>query len=141
MASADGLHSNVRRLVFGDEAGLSRFLGGYLAVVSVPKAPADDGEMVGHPGVGRTAGIYRAAHLHDARALFMFRTSTELEYHYRDAARQQQRLRAALRGMHPQVDRWPGEIDRTAAFYLDAITQRRLGNWSRPRVTLVGDAA
>ncbi|MGH3632737.1 MAG: FAD-dependent monooxygenase, partial [Mycobacterium sp.] len=31
VVGADGLHSNVRRLVFGDEAGLTRFLGGYLA--------------------------------------------------------------------------------------------------------------
>jgi 2-polyprenyl-6-methoxyphenol hydroxylase-like FAD-dependent oxidoreductase len=38
IVGADGLHSNVRRLVFGDEAGLTRFIGGYLAVVSAPKA-------------------------------------------------------------------------------------------------------
>ena len=44
---ADGLHSNVRRLVFGEEAALTRFIGGYLAVVSVPKTLAHEGEMVG----------------------------------------------------------------------------------------------
>jgi hypothetical protein len=74
----------VRRLVFGAEAGLTRFLGGYLAVESVPKALAHESEMVVHIGVGRLAGIYTAQPLDDARALFMFRSMNELDYHYRD---------------------------------------------------------
>jgi 2-polyprenyl-6-methoxyphenol hydroxylase-like FAD-dependent oxidoreductase len=38
VVGADGLHSGVRQLVFGDVP--ERFLGGYLAVVSVPKSLA-----------------------------------------------------------------------------------------------------
>ena len=75
---ADGLHSNVRRLVFGEDAGRTQFLGGYLAVQSVPKSLAHEGEMVIHLGVGRLAGIYTAQPLDDARALFMFRSNEEL---------------------------------------------------------------
>ena len=48
MVGADGLHSGVRQLVFGDDAGTTDFLGGYLAVVSVPKSLARDGEMTGY---------------------------------------------------------------------------------------------
>src|ERR1700742_91102 len=84
IVGADGLHSNVRRLVFGEEAGLTRLIGGYLAVLSVPKSLAPEGEMLLHAGVGGMAGIYTAQHLDDARALFMFRSKTELDYHYRD---------------------------------------------------------
>ena len=47
---ADGLHSNVRRLVFGEDAGRTQFLGGYLAVLSVPKTLAREGEMIVHLG-------------------------------------------------------------------------------------------
>jgi 2-polyprenyl-6-methoxyphenol hydroxylase-like FAD-dependent oxidoreductase len=54
--------------------------------------------------------------------------------------RQQELLRAAFAGMHPQVDGWLGELDRTPAFYFDSITQLQLDTWSRGRVTLVGDA-
>ena len=46
VVGADGLHSGVRRFVFGDDVP-ERFLGGYLAVVSVPKSLARDGEMNG----------------------------------------------------------------------------------------------
>src|SRR5271169_7070830 len=140
IVGADGLHSNVRRLVFGDEAGLTRFIGGYLAVVSAPKALAPDGEMIVHAGVGRMAGIYTARHLDDARALFMFRSKRELDYHHRYTVRQKELLRDAFVGMDAQVDRWLAEVDRTPAFYFDSISQLQLDTWSRGRVTLVGDA-
>jgi 2-polyprenyl-6-methoxyphenol hydroxylase-like FAD-dependent oxidoreductase len=41
IVGADGLHSGVRRIVFGDDVP-ERFLGGYLSVVSVPKSLARD---------------------------------------------------------------------------------------------------
>ena len=42
--------------------------------------------------------------------------------------------------MHPTVDGWLDELDRTPTFYFDSITQLQLETWSRGRVTLVGDA-
>ncbi|WP_454560852.1 FAD-dependent monooxygenase [Mycobacterium haemophilum] len=140
VVGADGLHSNVRRLVFGEDAGRTQFLGGYLAVQSLPKTLAHEGQMISHVGAGRLAAIYTAQPLDDARAVFLFRTENELKYHYRDALRQQELLRQAFAGMHPQVDGWLGELDRTPAFYFDSITQLQLDSWSRGRVTLVGDA-
>ncbi|WP_062895615.1 FAD-dependent monooxygenase [Mycobacterium avium] len=140
VVGADGLHSNVRRLTFGDEAGLTRFLGGYLSVVSAPKTLVGPGEMVGHVGVGRFAGIYTADHLDDARAVFLFRSAAELAYDHRDTARQKELLREAFAGMHDEVDGWLAETERTPTFYFDSITQLRTDRWSRRRVTLVGDA-
>jgi 2-polyprenyl-6-methoxyphenol hydroxylase-like FAD-dependent oxidoreductase len=96
--------------------------------------------MVTHVDVGRLAAIYTADHLDDARAVFLFRSVDELDYHHHDAARERELLRNAFTGMHPQVDRWLAEIDHTPAFYFDAITQLRLDRFSRRRVTLVGDA-
>ncbi|OBB69937.1 FAD-dependent monooxygenase [Mycobacterium sp. 852014-50255_SCH5639931] len=140
VVGADGLHSNVRQLTFGDEANLTRFLGGYLAVASAPKALAGRGEMTCHVGVGRLAAIYTAEHLDDARAVFLFRTKQELDYDHRDALRQKAILRDTFADMHEQVDGWLGELDDTPAFYFDSISQLRLDRWSRRRVTLVGDA-
>lgn len=140
IVGADGLHSNVRRLTFGEEAGLTRFLGGYLSVLSAPKALVRAGEMVGHVGVGRFAGIYTADHLDDARVVFLFRHAEEPDYDHRDVLRQKELLRDAFAGMHDQVDGWLAEIERTPTFYFDSITQLRTDRWSRRRVTLVGDA-
>ncbi|MEU9448742.1 FAD-dependent monooxygenase [Streptomyces sp. NPDC048277] len=140
VVGADGLHSTVRRLVFGDEPRSSAFIGAYFGVLSLPNVSALDRELLIHVGVGRTAGMYGARHLGDARALFLFRSERELDYHHHDVPRQKELLRGAFDGMHPEVDRWLNELDRTPAFYFDSITQLRMDTWSRGRVTLVGDA-
>jgi 2-polyprenyl-6-methoxyphenol hydroxylase-like FAD-dependent oxidoreductase len=106
----------------------------------VPKSLAPMGEMIVHVGAGRLAGIYTAQPLHDARALFMFKSKDELQYHYRDVLRQKEILRTAFAGRHAMVDSWLDELDRTPTFYFDSITQLQLDTWSRGRVTLVGDA-
>jgi 2-polyprenyl-6-methoxyphenol hydroxylase-like FAD-dependent oxidoreductase len=139
VVGADGLHSGVRRLVFGDDVP-EQFLGGYLAVVSVPKALAREGEMSGYFAPGRIAMIYTADHLDDARAVFIFRPSTPLAYDHRDVARQHGQLRDAFTGIGAEVDSWLAELDRTPTFYFDEITQLQMTSWSRGRVTLVGDA-
>ncbi|OBJ48591.1 FAD-dependent monooxygenase [Mycobacterium sp. 1423905.2] len=139
VVGADGLHSNVRRLVFGPDAGHTEFLGGHLAVLSVPKSLAREGESSGHLGAGRMVMIYTAAPLDDARVVCLFR-SPQLDYHYRDVKRQKELLRQAVAGMHPQVDLWLDELDHTPAFYFDSVTQLQLDTWSKGRVTLVGDA-
>lgn len=139
VVGADGLHSGVRRIVFGDDVP-ERFLGGYLAVVSVPKSLAREGEMDGYFEPNRVAMVYTADHLDDARAVFLFRPQQPLDYDHRDIARQQAQLRAAFTGMPAEVDRWLREVEHTPAFYFDAVTQLELTSWSRGRVTLVGDA-
>jgi 2-polyprenyl-6-methoxyphenol hydroxylase-like FAD-dependent oxidoreductase len=140
VVGADGLHSGVRGLVFGTEARHTHLAGAYLAVLSVPKELGRDGVMRMHVGVGREAAVYGARHLADARAVFLFRSDRELGHHHRDVPRQKELLRDVFAGMHPDVDEWLRESERTQAFYFDAITQLRLDSWSRGRVTLVGDA-
>ncbi len=139
IVGADGLHSGVRRIVFGDDVP-ERFLGGYLAVVSVPKSLARDGAMDGYFEPDRVAMVYTADHLDDARAVFIFKPRQPLDYDHRNVARQKDQLRGAFGGMSAQVDRWVEEVEHTPTFYFDAITQLELTSWSRGRVTLVGDA-
>ncbi|PKV76669.1 hypothetical protein ATK86_7067, partial [Nocardia fluminea] len=88
----------------------------------------------------RIAAIYSAAHMDDARALFLFRTPEPLDYHYRDVVRQKQLLRQRFAGMGWEVPRLLAAAEETETFYFDSITQLRLDTWSRGRVTLVGDA-
>jgi len=139
VVGADGLHSNVRRLMFGDETRFTRFLGAYLAVASVPKMLALEREMSCHVAVGRGAALYTAEHLDDARLVFLFR-SAELRYAHGDTPQQKEILRHAFAGMDPQVQSWLEQLDAASTFYFDSITQLELDEWSRGRVTLVGDA-
>lgn len=138
---ADGLHSNVRRLVFGPESAFAHWAGAYLAVVSVPGYPGlVDGRTECLVGVGRMAGI-GAVHLDDARAVFLFRTPEPLDYHHRDTVRQKELLREHFADVDWEVmPRLLAGLDDAPAFYFDSITQLRLDTWSRGRVALVGDA-
>ncbi|MFD7654230.1 FAD-dependent monooxygenase, partial [Actinosynnema sp. NPDC059797] len=136
VVGADGLHSAVRRLVFGEVP--EHFIGAHVAVRSLPKhfAPAD--RAVAHAEVGRIAAAYSARHLPDARAVFLFRTPGPLDLHHRDVPGQREVLRAAFAGVDDEVDRWLDHPD--GAFYFDSVTQLRLDTWTRGRVALVGDA-
>jgi len=136
---ADGLHSNVRALVFGPEADYTNFLGTYLAVLTAPHDPDLDGRLLLHGAPGRLAGLYPAKHTGDARGVFLFRT-TELDYHHRDTARQKLLLRQVFTGMGGIVPGLLARLDDTEAFYFDSITQLRMHTWTRGRVSLVGDA-
>jgi 2-polyprenyl-6-methoxyphenol hydroxylase-like FAD-dependent oxidoreductase len=140
IVGADGLHSNVRSLTFGPESGFSTWIGAYLAVASVPNYLGLNGVTEAIAEVGRLAGIYSAAHMDDARVLFVFRTPEPLTYHYRDITHQKQLLRAHFAEMDWEVPRFLAELDGAPTFYFDSITQLRLETWSRGRVTLVGDA-
>ncbi len=137
---ADGLHSNVRRLVFGEESRFATWIGGYLAVISIPNflQLRDTAEMIS--GIDRVAAVYSTAHLDDARGIFLFRTPHEPDYHHRDVKRQKQLLREAYAGMGWEVPRLLRELDHTPSFYFDSITQLRMDTWSSGRVSLVGDA-
>jgi len=137
---ADGLHSHVRRLVFGEESGFATWIGGYLCVITLPNYSNLDDVSEAICGVNRMAGIYAVPDVADARAVFLFRPAHELDYHYRDVARQKELLRKAFNGVGWEVPRLLSELDHTPAFYFDSITQLRMDTWSRGRVTLVGDA-
>jgi 2-polyprenyl-6-methoxyphenol hydroxylase-like FAD-dependent oxidoreductase len=104
VVGADGLHSGVRRLVFGDDVA-ERFLGCYLSVLSVPKSLAREGEMNGFFEPDRVAMIYTADHLDDARAVFIFRPRYSLDFDHRDVPRQRRQLLDTFTGMAAEVDR------------------------------------
>lgn len=140
IVGADGLHSGVRELTFGSESGHTRFLDRYLAVLSVPKSLAREGDLIAHLGVDRMSAIYTADHLNDARALFIFRAAQPLGFGHRDTELQKALVDSTFRSMSPDIDGWLDELDTGGAFYFDSITQLELTSWSRGRVTLVGDA-
>lgn len=137
---ADGLHSNVRRLVFGPEERFTTWIGAYLAVASVPDHLGLERRMEGLTAIDRVVALYSAEHTPDARAVFLFRTPEPLDYHYRDVPRQKELLREQFAGLGWEVPRLLAELGDAPTFYFDSITQLRMDTWSRGRVTLVGDA-
>ena len=137
---ADGLHSNVRRLAFGEEDRMTSFLGTYLAVATVSKPSTTESTFVGELGPRRLIGLYSTAAMTDARLVFLCRPIEEFGHERKDHAAQKDFLRKTYAGFGPRVDGWLDELDRTDVFYLEGISQVVMDTWSIGRVTLVGDA-
>jgi 2-polyprenyl-6-methoxyphenol hydroxylase-like FAD-dependent oxidoreductase len=140
VVGADGLHSGVRRLAFGDEAPFRHYLGGYLGVFSLPNYLGLDGRMVAYSAPGRTAAMYPVRQTGQARALFLFRAAEELQYDHRDLQGQRRLLREAFAEQAWELPRLLAELEQASDFYFDSISQVRMPSWSSGRVTLVGDA-
>jgi 2-polyprenyl-6-methoxyphenol hydroxylase-like FAD-dependent oxidoreductase len=137
---ADGLHSRVRRLVFGEESRFRHYLGGYIAVYTTPNFLGLDGRILNYPDVDRNVYFYPVWQSGEARAVFMFRRAHELEYDHHDTEQQKRLLREAYATSGWEVPRLLEYLGGTSAFYFDSISQIRMDTWSRGRVTLVGDA-
>jgi 2-polyprenyl-6-methoxyphenol hydroxylase-like FAD-dependent oxidoreductase len=140
VVGADGLHSVVRRLTFGDESRYRRWIGGYLAVYTVPNHLQLSGRMLTYLAPGRLAGVYPVRQTGEARATFLFRRAEEFTYDHRDIGRQRMLLRETYANDGWEVPRLLAELDGAEDFYLDSISQIVMDAWSRGRVTLVGDA-
>jgi 2-polyprenyl-6-methoxyphenol hydroxylase-like FAD-dependent oxidoreductase len=140
VVGADGLHSNVRRLAFGDEARFRHYLGGYLGVFTLPNYRELEGRMVAYTAPGKTTAMYPVRQTGQARALFLFRAAEELHYDHRDLDEQRRLLRTSFPEQAWELPRLLAELEHTSDFYFDSISQIRMPTWSRGRVTLVGDA-
>ena len=140
VVGADGLHSTVRRLAFGEESRFRRYLGGYFAVFTVPNYLGLDGRMLIYTTPGKVAAMYPVPQTGEARAAFLFRQADEFDYDHRDLDQQKRLLREVFTGQAGEVPRLLAELERAEDFYFDSISQIRMDSWSTGRVTLVGDA-
>jgi 2-polyprenyl-6-methoxyphenol hydroxylase-like FAD-dependent oxidoreductase len=142
LVGADGLHSAVRALVFGDEARFERYCG-YQAGVFTTDNYLGLGEasieMYGVPGklvaVRSTRGNQTLA------AFFLFKQPTKLRYDYHDVARHKQLLASAFAGEGWEVPRLLEKMHTAPDLYFDAVSQIRMERWSHRRVVLLGDAS
>jgi 2-polyprenyl-6-methoxyphenol hydroxylase-like FAD-dependent oxidoreductase len=137
---ADGLHSITRRLAFGDEYQFLHFLGGYLAVFTVPNYLDLQQRMLGFADVGRTAAIYPVRESGQARVLLLWRTRAPHDYDRHDPAAQRRLIHNLYGDMGWEMPRLLSELDKADDLYLDSISTIVMDTWTRGRVTLVGDA-
>ncbi|MEW9532596.1 FAD-dependent monooxygenase [Microbispora sp. NPDC049125] len=140
VVGADGLHSNVRALAFGEETPFIHHLGHYISIFTVPNHLGLDRTEVMHPAPGRSVGMYSTRSAADAKALFLF-SSPPLAYDRRDVAQQKKLLSEIFAGQGWEVPRLLDAMADAPDFYLDSISQVRMDRWSSGRVVLVGDAA
>jgi hypothetical protein len=71
-------------------------LGGYLGVFTLPNYLGLEGRMVAYTASGKTAAMYPVRQTGEARAVFLFRGTQELDYDHRDLKQQKRLLREAF---------------------------------------------
>ncbi|KTD22767.1 oxidoreductase [Legionella lansingensis] len=137
---ADGLHSNVRRLAFGDETSFLHNLGLYLCVFTVPNYLNLDRIEMQYTELGKVAAVWSARGEPNMKACFGFAApSTLIDLH--NKAQQQQVLRTIYQGIGWEVPQFLQMMPDSPDFYFDTAAQIYMDHWSQGRVSLVGDAA
>jgi 2-polyprenyl-6-methoxyphenol hydroxylase-like FAD-dependent oxidoreductase len=139
VVGADGLHSTVRRLVFGPEERLTRHLGSYVSVFTTDNILGLDRWQVWIREGDAGAGIYTARDNTELRVNLGF-MSEPLAYDRRDLDAQRRLIAERTAELGWEIPRLLKAMWQAPDFYFDAMAQVRLDSWSRGRVTLVGDA-
>jgi 2-polyprenyl-6-methoxyphenol hydroxylase-like FAD-dependent oxidoreductase len=140
VVGADGLHSNVRALAFGEESRFIHHLGYYIAIFTTPNFMNLDHSGLYYGTLGKRVGIFSARENTEAKASFFF-ASDPLEYDRRNIVRQKQILADKFARDQWQIPRLLQMMDEAPDFYFDSISQIRMERWSAGRSVLLGDAA
>ncbi len=141
VVGADGLHSNVRRLIFGPEQQFENHIGYYVAAFECGGyRPRDELAYVSYGYPGRQ--ISRFAKRGD-RTMFLFVFAAE---HLKGPEPTDLEARKAvlLRAFATAEWEWPAIKAALATaddLYFDRVSQISMLKWSKGRVALVGDAA
>lgn len=132
VVGADGLHSNVRQLVFGPENQFLHDLGLYISIFTIPNYLKLDRWEMECSEAGRLVNVYSAGN-QQAKAAFLF-TSKEKDL------KPQQLLCNAYADMGWEVPKLLEEMKNAPDFYFDTVAQIEMNTWSKNRVVLLGDA-
>ena len=140
VVGADGLHSKVRALAFGDESRFIHHLGYYVSIFTIPNYMNLDRSGLFFGTLGKKIGIFSARDNSEANASFFF-GSSPFEYDRRNIVEQKNILRDRFRGDVWEAPRLLKMMDDAPDFYFDSVSQIKMPQWSNGRAALLGDAA
>jgi len=141
VVGADGLHSAVRSLHFGPQAGYERFLGYGVAAFEVPGyQPRDDGVYVIHPAPGHQLARFT---MRDDRTLFLliFETDRDPLADRPSPAQIRDVLRSEFGHLRWETPQILAAMQDADDIYYDRMSQIRMPTWHAGQVALAGDAA
>lgn len=136
LIGADGIHSNVRALVFGPEENFSHYMGYYLASYMIPHG-LDDQLWKLYPEAKRQAAIYSSERPHEAVAFFIWEQPDEGTL---PREKRLQRLHEKFDDAGWITGQMLAYANETTDIFADSVTQIRMKGWSRGRIVLTGDA-
>jgi 2-polyprenyl-6-methoxyphenol hydroxylase-like FAD-dependent oxidoreductase len=136
---ADGLHSVVRSLVFGSESQFEKYFGYYVSSFTIENYLNSQNNFLSYNVPKKQVSIYSVAK-NKLTALFIFTSARKLSFDHNDIEKQKQILRSEFNGLPWECPSLLKRLDEPSDFYFDSVSQIQMNQWSKQRVTLVGDA-
>src|SRR5437764_819680 len=141
LVGADGLHSIVRTLVFGDEAQFARYFGYQVGVFTTDNyLGLDEASMQMYNVPGKGVGLRSTRGNQALVVYFLFKQPTKLRYAHHDVELQKQLLADVFASEAWEVPRLLEKMHTASDLYFDAVSQVRMETWSHGRAVLLGDA-
>ena len=141
VVGADGLHSRVRTLVFGNEAQFEHYCGYHFGVFTTDNyVGLDEACMQMYTVPGKRIALRSTRGNQALVAFFVFKQPTRLRYDYHDLAQQKHLLASMFASDGWEVPRLLEKMHTASDLYFDAVSQIRMPRWSQGRVVLLGDA-
>lgn len=139
VVGADGIHSNVRRLVFGPEQEFAYFMGYQFASHFVHGEYQRAATWDNYVEPGREVGLYSSDVEGRLVALYLWHDDDDS---VAAPGRRGERLREIFAGAGWQTSQILAEMPTDSGeILMDTVTQIRMDTWRNERVVLVGDAA
>lgn len=139
LIGADGLHSNVRKLVFGNEAEFEKYFGYYTSSYTLDNFSIGSRAFSMYNVPFKQVAVY-SNHENKTTTFFIFASAQKLVYQPHDIAQQKQILKAAFEDSGWKCRQLLSTIDSVSDFYFDSVSQINMEHWSKGRISLVGDA-
>lgn len=136
---ADGLHSTVRRLVFGDESQFLKEFGVYVSVFSISNFLNLEACEVEYHSPQRFINVYKDRNDLQTKAALAF--FLKKSFRSRDPNEQKKIIEKVFADSGWEMPRILAEMKQSPDFYFDLMAQIHMPSWSQKRVVLVGDAA
>src|SRR6266704_426700 len=141
LVGADGLHSIVRTLEFGDEAQFERYFGYQVGVFTTDNyLGLGETSMQMYNVPGKVVAVRNARGNQALAAYFLFKQPTKLRYDHHDVELQKQLLADVFASEAWEVPRLLEKMQTAPDLYFDAVSQIRMETWSHGRAVLLGDA-
>jgi len=136
---ADGLHSQVRSLVFGPQSQFEHFLGFEVAAFEARGyRPRDELVYVSYSTPGKQIARFS---LHNDSTLVLMVLASDHNQVYRSENEKRDRLHQSFRHTGWESDVILDAMDHSTDLYFDRVSQIRMDRWTKDRVALIGDAA
>ena len=139
LVGADGLHSNVRNLIFGNESQFEKYYGYYTSSFTLNNY-SNEGRAFSMFNVPNKQVAVYTINKGKTASFFIFTSSEKINYDHNDIEKQKQILKNEFMNAGWKCSDLLAKIDSTTDFYFDSISQIKMEKWSKGRVSLVGDA-